>query len=242
MARLCEQKAQHSDLKTLCSNIASEQDQEKSQMETWRTSWHAGQEAHVPQMPRMQEKQKKMMATLQSTSGERFDHAFLMSMTAHHQDGMPDMKSCITSAKYSELQRLCGQMSEEQRKEIAQMQTWMKEWGGMTGSAQNTRSTEVFEQTRDVVCKAFTVRLGKLPGSCHMSAGRQMVAQHVRLDAPDCSDRGARLVNHVKTWATISDHLLKTSDLTLDSAQSRQLPAVIGHRVRSLRSRSPHVI
>ena len=74
-----------------------------------------------------------MMSKLRSASGEHFDQAFLMSMTEHHQDGMPDMKACIASAKHPELQQLCRQMSNEQQMDIAQMRTWMKEWGGMAG-------------------------------------------------------------------------------------------------------------
>lgn len=116
MARLCEQKVQHTHLKEFCSKLATEQDQEKSQMETWRSSWYGGQEAHVPEMPRMQAKQNEMMTKLQSASGEHVDHVFLMSMTEHHQDGMPDMKSCVASAKHFELQKLCGQMTDEQQR------------------------------------------------------------------------------------------------------------------------------
>ena len=134
MARLCEQKAQHAELKPFCATVATEQDKEKAQMETWRTSWYAGEEAHVPEMPHMQAKQKEMMAKLQGSSGEHFDHAFLMSMMEHHQDGMPEMKTCIASAKHSELKQLCRQMSEEQQKDIAQMRTWMKEWVGVAES------------------------------------------------------------------------------------------------------------
>lgn len=135
MARVCEQKAQHTDLKDFCSRLATEQDQEESRMERWRSSWYGEQEAHIPEMPRMQAQQKEMMTKLQSASGEHFDDVFLMSMTEHHQAGMPDMKSCIASAKHPELQKLCRQMTDEQQKEIAQMRTWMKEWGGMSGSA-----------------------------------------------------------------------------------------------------------
>ena len=58
MARMCEQRAQHADLKAFCSKLAKEQEQEKSQMETWRSSWYGGQEARVPEMPRMQMKRK----------------------------------------------------------------------------------------------------------------------------------------------------------------------------------------
>ncbi|HJT70792.1 MAG TPA: DUF305 domain-containing protein [Terriglobales bacterium] len=129
MANLCEQKAQHADLRAFCSKLATEQDREKSQMESWRSSWY-GQEAQVPEMPSMQAQHKQRITKLEGASGEQFDHAFLMSMTEHHQEGMPDMKSCVASAKRSELRQLCRQMSEQQQKEVAQMHAWMKEWGG----------------------------------------------------------------------------------------------------------------
>lgn len=64
MARMCEQRAQHADLKAFCSKLAKEQDQEKSQVESWRSSWYGAQDARVPEMPRMQMKQKDTMAKL----------------------------------------------------------------------------------------------------------------------------------------------------------------------------------
>lgn len=131
MATLCEQKAHHPELKTFCSTLATEQGQERSQMESWLSSWYGDQRAAVPEIPRMQAKQKGMIAKLQSANGEQFAHVFLMNMTEHHEDGMPDMKACVASAKHSDLQQLSRQMSQEQQNEVGQMRTWMKEWGAM---------------------------------------------------------------------------------------------------------------
>lgn len=101
----------------------------------------------------------------------------------------------------------------------------------------------MFEQARNVVCNPFTFRLGKLSGRCHMSAGRQVIPQHVRLDTPNCGDGSARLVDDVEAGPFLANHLLKPSDLAFNPAQPRQLPAVIGQRIRRLCAPSaPHVL
>lgn len=127
MAKLCQQKAQRADLKTFCSKLAPAQGEEKAQMDGWRASWYGGQEAAVPEMGAMVAKHKQTMAKLQKAMGNHFDQMFLMSMTEHHQDGMPDMRSCTASAKHGELKQLCQQMMTEQQSEMAQMSAWMKE-------------------------------------------------------------------------------------------------------------------
>lgn len=105
----------------------------------------------------------------------------------------------------------------------------------------HTRSMKRFEQARDVLCNPFTFHLGKLPGRGHMSASRQMIPQHVRLDTPDCSDGSARLINNIEAGPFVANHLLKPSDLAFDPAQPWQLPAVIGQRVENLYIRAaPH--
>lgn len=127
MAQLCEQKTAKSDVKGLCTKMVASQQEEKRQMESWRESWFGGKgEASPAKMQKIEGKHKKHMAELNAAGGEKFDHAFLMSMTEHHRDGMPDMKACHARAAHAELKQLCSKMTKDQQEEIRQMQGMMK--------------------------------------------------------------------------------------------------------------------
>lgn len=114
------------------------------------------------------------------------------------------------------------------------------EWTTMSVDA---KSTESFEQSRNIFRNSLTLCLWQLPGSRHMSAGRQVVTQHVGLHSPDCCDGGARLIDYIKAGPLIGDHLLQPADLAFNPAQPGKLPAVIRQWVRYRFSPSaPHVL
>jgi uncharacterized protein (DUF305 family) len=135
MANVCETKAQHSELKQLCSKMAADQKRETDQMESWLQSWHQGKGAMPKaEMDKMMAEHKKHMAMLNAATGEKFDHAFLPMMTKHHQQAIPQAKQCQTKAEHAELKDLCTKMTTEQSKEASQMQTWHKQWQQGHGS------------------------------------------------------------------------------------------------------------
>lgn len=126
MAQLCEQKAAKTDVKGFCTKLLSAQQQEKEQMDSWRQAWYQGQGSVPPaEMQRMDAKHKKHMSELSATNSENFDHAFIMAMTEHHRDGMPEMKACQGRAVHTELKQLCSKMSKDQQDDIKQMQQMM---------------------------------------------------------------------------------------------------------------------
>jgi uncharacterized protein (DUF305 family) len=127
MAQVCEQKAVKADLKGFCTKLLSSQQQEKQQMDSWRQGWYQGEGTVPPaEMQQMDAKHKKHMSELNAAAGDKFDHAFLMSMTEHHRDGLPEMKACQGRAVHAELKQLCSKMSKEQQDDIRQMQQMMK--------------------------------------------------------------------------------------------------------------------
>ena len=127
MAQLCESKGAHADVKAFCAKLLASQQKEKQQMDSWRESWYQGQGSVPPaEMQEMEAKHKKHMAELKSATGGKFDHAFLMSMTEHHRDGLPEMKACEGRAVHAELKQLCTKMSRDQQDDIQRMQQMMK--------------------------------------------------------------------------------------------------------------------
>ena len=130
MAGPCQTKAASADLKALCTKMAEAQQQEKQKMDAWRQSWYQGK-GQMPkaEMEQMNAKHKKHMAELNAATGEKFDQLFLMAMTAHHKDGMPQLKACEGKASHTDLKQLCVKMSKDQQQEIQQMQRMMKAGG-----------------------------------------------------------------------------------------------------------------
>ena len=136
MAQLCEQKAAKADVKGFCAKLLSSQQQEKQQMDSWGQGWYQGQGTVPPaEMQQMEAKHKKHMSELNTATGETFDHAFLMSMTEHHRDGLPEMEACQGRAVHVELKQLCTKMSSNQQSEVQQMQQMMK---GVHGAEPST--------------------------------------------------------------------------------------------------------
>ena len=129
MANLCQTKAQHAELKQLCTKMAADQKKEADQMQGWLQTWHQGK-GTMPkgEMDKMMAEHKQHMAMLNSASGEKFDHTFLPLMAKHHKQVIPQAKQCQTKATHGELKELCTKMSAEQSKEASQMQTWHREW------------------------------------------------------------------------------------------------------------------
>lgn len=127
MAQLCDTKAARKDVRSLCKKMKATQEQENQQMKAWRQSWYQNQGSMAPaEMDKMHAMHKKHMSELNAATGEKFDHAFLMAMTQHHRDGLPEMKSCQAKAIHQELKQLCGKMFADQQTEIRQMQGMMK--------------------------------------------------------------------------------------------------------------------
>ncbi len=74
-----------------------------------------------------------MNAALQGKTGDSFDQAFLTEMTVHHQGAVEMAQLALTNAKHQEIKDLATAIITAQNKEIAEMQSWQKQWyGGST--------------------------------------------------------------------------------------------------------------
>lgn len=129
MSQLCVEKAVHPELKGLCQHMISSQTEEKQQMQSWFQSWYGGKGmAPMTDMAKMKAQNQMMMTKLHATSGNKFDHAMMVSMGQHHQMGIADTQKCVAQAVHPELKALCGKMGAEQKEDLAKMNTWVKSW------------------------------------------------------------------------------------------------------------------
>lgn len=129
MAQLCTEKAKHPELKQMCQQMISSQQQEKQQMDSWLQSWYGGKgEAPVTLEAKLKMQQEKMMTRLHVAKANNFDHDFLVDMGQHHQLGIADTQKCVNQAVHPELKALCQKMKAEQEKDLSKMNGWVKEW------------------------------------------------------------------------------------------------------------------
>ncbi|MFN2977591.1 DUF305 domain-containing protein [Terriglobus aquaticus] len=129
MSNLCVEKATHQQLKSLCQHMATSQTDEKQQMQSWFQSWYGGKGmAPMTDMAKMKAQHELMMAKLHATSGEKFDHAMMVSMGEHHRMGIADTQKCVAQAVHPELKALCGKMEAEQTDDLSKMSSWIKSW------------------------------------------------------------------------------------------------------------------
>lgn len=70
------------------------------------------------------------MIRLQELNGEAFDIAFLSAMIEHHQGALEMSESYLPEGKRSEVAAAAKKIIADQKKEIAQMTGWAKEWSG----------------------------------------------------------------------------------------------------------------
>jgi uncharacterized protein (DUF305 family) len=72
----------------------------------------------------------------------RFEVKFMKDMIDHHAMAVMMAELCQEKAVHEELRALCGQIEQTQTEEIAQMQTWLREWYGITYEPEMTPGME----------------------------------------------------------------------------------------------------
>ena len=125
MAQMCQQKAVHPELLTLCESMESSQTQEISTMQAWLADWYGV--AHTPEMT---QGQQQRMARMMALSSADFEVAFMESMIRHHWKAVVRAARCVDRAYHPELVAMCEDIITAQAAEIEQMRTWLCQWYG----------------------------------------------------------------------------------------------------------------
>ena len=136
MAKLALQKAKRPEIKTLAENIISAQEKEITDMQGWYKGWFGGDVK--------QGNTYSMMGGMMSTGGMHmvgnqqdtqtlknatdFDKAFIEEMIPHHQLAIIMAQMLKAGTNRPEMLTLANNITESQSKEIAQMESWYKNW------------------------------------------------------------------------------------------------------------------
>ncbi|MBU6228323.1 MAG: DUF305 domain-containing protein [Cyanobacteria bacterium REEB459] len=114
------------EMREFAQAIITVQTAEIKQMETWLGEWYPGQKTNLTYRP--------MMGDLSQLKGNALDRAFLEGMVMHHQEAVMMAQHLVYHGlvKHPAVQPFAQNIANTQRQEIAQMQTWLQDWYGVS--------------------------------------------------------------------------------------------------------------
>lgn len=122
MANQALTQAEKPEIKQLAQGIVKAQENEITQMQSWRKMWYADLAA-----TQGLDMDMGMMEVSNDTS-KPFDLRFIEAMIPHHQGAIEMAKDAQEHAEHPEIRTLAGQIITAQEGEIAQMQAWKQQW------------------------------------------------------------------------------------------------------------------
>ena len=142
MAKLAQERAEHTELKSLAAGIIAVQQREIAQLTGWRQAWFGSPDtppmSAMPLMPGMGAMPGHDMAdapTMDMTrdvealkTAAEFDRAFVDSMIAHHRSAIEAAGIALARSKQSDVRALATAIIEAQQAEITQLERWRAEW------------------------------------------------------------------------------------------------------------------
>lgn len=139
MAEEALEKSNRPELKELAENIINAQQQEISQMQSWRQAWYpdagsepvafdAGMGHTMPMNKQMQD--GMMMSGELGAADDQFDLRFINAMIPHHEGAVVMAQEALEKSDRLEVQQLAQAIMDAQQPEIDQMTQWRQAWYG----------------------------------------------------------------------------------------------------------------
>lgn len=130
MAAPCAARAEHAEIKTLCSNIISSQQKEVDQMKAWRERWFPGAALAINmEMAGMTDSMKGMdMKKLSTLTANDLDLEFVKQMIPHHEGALVMSREALKRSAKDEIKILGNAIIKAQEAEIKQMKEWQAAW------------------------------------------------------------------------------------------------------------------
>ncbi|MFT4245544.1 MAG: DUF305 domain-containing protein [Micrococcaceae bacterium] len=75
--------------------------------------------------------------TYAALHGDAYDKSFIENMIIHHEGAVDMAKLALTKAQHQEIKDMANNIISTQTNEITQMQSWQKEWGYKSSSAES---------------------------------------------------------------------------------------------------------
>jgi uncharacterized protein (DUF305 family) len=139
MAKLALERAEHPELKELAGQIVTTQSSEIARMQQWRRDWFGGDSSPAthsphemagmemgPSMTSGTMDMKEMVDGLRTA--QPFDKAFLEEMVPHHGSAIEMAEEAQERAEHPEIRQLADEITTAQKREIATMEGWLRDW------------------------------------------------------------------------------------------------------------------
>ncbi len=95
-------------------------------MRNWLLQWYKTAKPEPSQ--HSSEQFRGFLDEMRSSSGAKFEEAFLRGMRIHHRQGLDQTKDCEARATHPELRDLCGRQTVRQQQEERQIDSWLCQW------------------------------------------------------------------------------------------------------------------
>jgi uncharacterized protein (DUF305 family) len=115
-------RSERPEMRAFGARIVESQSAQVEQMRGWLDEWYAGRPDDVDYDP--------MMRDLSGLSGDELDEAFLSDMIGHHMGAVMMSQQLVVRdiAEHPAVERLAVDIRDEQSREIAMMQRWLRNW------------------------------------------------------------------------------------------------------------------
>jgi uncharacterized protein (DUF305 family) len=149
MAKLAEEKAEHSEIRSLAGDIISAQEAEISVMKRIADDVeHMG--GHGSGHMGMSDAEMGMdMDMSELENAKPFDKAFIDAMVPHHKGAIAMAKDELAKGSQPALRKMAQGIITAQTKEIAHMRAWRKAWYGLAGRSDGAMSHDSDEHMGD---------------------------------------------------------------------------------------------
>lgn len=157
MAKACSTRAEHEELRQLCEEMKTMQQQEIVQMQSWLQSWYG-----ISHQPNMKKPEMAQMERLEALNGRAFEIAFMEMLTQHHGQAIRETEQCVSLAKHGELKDLCELMHKTQKSEVAKLNDWLCQWYQKCSSTSRSATSPAAVYT----CPMHAEVVQDRPGAC----------------------------------------------------------------------------
>jgi uncharacterized protein (DUF305 family) len=125
-ARQVLEVAERQEVRALAEEIIEVQGREIEMMEGWLEAWYPAEAEETPYQP--------MMQSFEGLAPQEAERAFIEDMIMHHMMAVRDARQLLMRnlAEHEEVRALAQEIIHEQTREIAEMQTWLRDFYGVT--------------------------------------------------------------------------------------------------------------
>jgi uncharacterized protein (DUF305 family) len=115
-------RSERPEMRAFGTRIIDSQSAQVEQMQDWLDEWYADRPDDVDYDP--------MMRDLSGLAGDELDETFLTDMIGHHMGAVMMSQQMLVRdlADHASVNRLAEDVRDEQSREIAMMQRWLRDW------------------------------------------------------------------------------------------------------------------